>query len=72
MFLKGCRMCSAMEQLIRKKKKNQVQFIFRVQRKYKRDAGTKVQIFLWKKRILQEEIQFKEEGDEGEDYRIRR
>ena len=56
------------EQLIRKKKKNQVQFIFRVQRKYQRDEGTKIQVYLWKDKVLQEEIQFKEEGDEGEDY----
>lgn len=56
------------DQLIGKKHMNQIQFIFRVQRKYKRDDGTEVQVFLWKNKILQEEIQFKGEGEEGEDY----
>lgn len=56
------------EDLIKKKKKNQIQIIFRVQRKYKKDDGTEVQVFLWRDKVLQEEIQYKENLDEGEDY----
>jgi len=55
------------EDLIGKKKNNQIQFIFRVQRKYKKDTDD-IQVFLWKDKVLQEPIQYKEDDESGEDY----
>ncbi len=46
--------------------KNQVQFIFRVERKYKEDTDD-IQIFIWKDLVKQEKVQFHEE-QEGIDY----
>ncbi|MHA1124140.1 MAG: hypothetical protein ACTSO7_00525 [Candidatus Heimdallarchaeota archaeon] len=46
---------------------NQIQFIFRVQRKYPEDSAD-VQVFLWSNKVLQERIQYKGDGEDGEDY----
>ncbi len=50
------------------KEKTQIQFIFRLKRKYIEDEGTNVQVYLWNDKVIEEEIQFRENPDNGEDF----